>query len=113
MTKLSIRCSFWTMPKISTKRCQIETLDHSVLDGIISHNCIFLLKPSDVTNGSLKSELLPVFECFCNVIEMNPHNMSMEHNELCNMQEQRLWHYRTLVDPNDITFLEAMGLWKK
>lgn len=70
------------MPKISTKGCQIKTLDHSVLDGIISHNHIFLLKPSDVTNGSLKGELLPVFECFCNVIKMNPHDMSIEHNEL-------------------------------
>ena len=78
------------MPKISTKGCQIETLDHSVLYGIISNNCIFLLKPSDVTSRSLKSELLLVFECFCNVTEVNPpvpHGMSMEHNELWNMQE--------------------------
>lgn len=70
------------MPKISTKGCQIETLDHGVLDGVISHNRIFLLKSSDVTDGSLKRKSLPVFECFCNVIEMNPHDMFMEHNEL-------------------------------
>ena len=83
MTKLGITCSFWVMPKISTKGCQIETLDHSVLDGIISYNCRFLLKPSDVTSRSLKGELPPVFECFCNMIEMNPpRGMSMERNEL-------------------------------
>lgn len=70
------------MPKISTKGCQIETLDHSVLNSILSHNCIFLLKPSDVTNGSLKNELLSVLECFYNVIEMNSHAISTEHNEM-------------------------------
>lgn len=82
MTKLGIRSSFWMMPKMNTKRCQIEPLYHGMSDGIISHYCKLLLKPSDVTNGSLKSEFLPVFECFCNVIAMNPHDMSMEHNEL-------------------------------
>lgn len=64
------------MPKRSTKGCQIEPLDHSVWDGIISHNCIVLLKPSNETNGSINSKLLPVFECFCNVTETNPHDMT-------------------------------------
>lgn len=82
MAKFGIRCSFWIMPKISTKGCQIETPDHGVLDDTSSHNSIFLLKPSDVTNGSVQNKSLPAFECFCNVIEMNPHDMSMEHNEL-------------------------------
>lgn len=82
MTKLGIRCSFWMMPKISTKGRQIETPDHGVLHDTSSHNHIFLLKPSDVTNGSVQSQSLPAFGCFCNVIEMNPHDMSTEHNEL-------------------------------
>lgn len=82
MTKLGIRCSFWMMPKISTKGRQIETPDHGVLDDTSNHNRIFLLKPSDVTNGSVQSQSLPAFGCFCNVIEMNPHDMSTEHNEL-------------------------------
>lgn len=82
MTKLGIRYSFWMMPKISTKGRQIETPDHGVLHDTSSHNRIFLLKPSDVTNGSVQSQSLPAFGCFCNVIEMNPHDMSTEHNEL-------------------------------
>ena len=82
MTKLGIRCSFWMMPAISTKGRQIETPEHGVLDGTSSHNSIFLLKPSDVTNGSLQSKSLSPLECFCNVIEMNPHDMFMGYNEL-------------------------------
>lgn len=98
------------MPKISTKGYQIETLDHSVLDGIISYNCIFLLKPSVVTR-SLKRELLPVFECFCNVIEMNPPLVCLWSIMNCEIYKNRgcgnMGHF---VDPSDdSTLLQAIG----